>query len=96
MTEVDVYEKGTVRLEEWEDVNYCEHSFCVDGECLNDNEVVDLIYKLKEENQKLKNGDAVQEFERRLINLININKELIEDNRKLKEENKKLQRIKLE
>lgn len=51
------------------------------------------LNELNDENQKLKNSDTVQEFERRLINLININKELINDNRKLKEEVKELKAI---
>ena len=63
MTEIDVYEKGTVKLEEWEDVNYCEHSFCVDGEYLNDNEIVDLIYKLKKENNYLSEKIEKREFQ---------------------------------
>ena len=91
MTEVDVYEKGTVRLEEWEDVNYCEHSFCVDGEYLNDNEVVDLLDNL------IKTKQTLNELNRILHATVD---ELIKENNHLKELHefdeetiKKLQRI---
>lgn len=56
MTEDDkeVYQKGVAYLEEWEDVNYCEHSFKFKDEWLTDKEVVDLLNALHEENQQLK------------------------------------------
>lgn len=48
------YSKGKFTLEEWEDVNYCEHCFSMDDEGLNDKEVVDLLNSLSEENEQLK------------------------------------------
>lgn len=48
------YKNGKFELEEWEDVNYCEHSFNMDGNGLTDKEVVDLLHQLSEENKKLK------------------------------------------
>ena len=56
MTEYDkeVYQKGVAYLEEWEDVNYCEHNFKFKDEWLTDKEVVDLLNALHEENQQLK------------------------------------------
>lgn len=52
MTENDkeVYQKGVALLEEWEDVNYCEHDFKFKDEWLTDKEVVDL---LDEQHEKL-------------------------------------------
>ena len=55
MTEKDIYSNGVALLEEWEDVNYCEHSFKFKDEWLTDKEVVDLLNTLHEENQQLKN-----------------------------------------
>ena len=54
MTEKDVYKKGVALLEEWEDVNYCEHSFKFKDEWLTDKEVVDLLNELHEEKEQLK------------------------------------------
>ena len=54
MTEKDVYKNGVALLEEWEDVNYCEHSFKFKDEWLTDKEVVDLLNELAEENKALK------------------------------------------
>ncbi|MBP3225702.1 MAG: hypothetical protein J6M08_02130 [Methanobrevibacter sp.] len=54
MTEKDVYKNGVALLEEWEDVNYCEHSFKFKDEWLTDKEVVDLLNELAEENNGLK------------------------------------------
>ena len=54
MTEKDVYKNGVALLEEWEDVNYCEHSFKFKDEWLTDKEVVDLLNELHEESQALK------------------------------------------
>ena len=54
MTEKDVYKNGVALLEEWEDVNYCEHSFKFENEWLTDEEVVDLLNELHEENRKLR------------------------------------------
>ena len=57
-------------------------------------EIIDTLShnydELEKENQELKNGEAMQEFERRLLNLININKETIDENRELKKEISKL------
>ena len=54
MTEKDVYQKGDVLLEEWEDVNYCEHAFKFNDEWLSDKEVVDLLYTLSTDNRQYK------------------------------------------
>jgi hypothetical protein len=54
MTEKEVYKKGVALLEEWEDVNYCEHNFKFKDEWLTDKEVVELLNELHEENQELK------------------------------------------
>ena len=59
MTNKDVYQKGVALLEEWEDVNYCEHDFQFKGEWLTDKEVVDCLNELYEENEKLKQ-DIIQ------------------------------------
>ena len=48
MTEKDIYSNGVALLEEWEDVNYCEHSFKFKDEWLTDKEVVDLLNELDE------------------------------------------------
>ena len=48
MTEKDIYKRGVALLEEWEDVNYCEHSFKFKDEWLTDKEVVDLLNELDE------------------------------------------------
>ena len=50
MTDNMIYRKGKFELEEWEDVNYCEHDFSVDGECLTNKEVIDL---LNEQDQQI-------------------------------------------
>ena len=49
-----VCQKGKFRLEEWEDVNYCEHCFYNDDEPLGDGDVVLLLAKVTEENEELK------------------------------------------
>jgi len=54
MTEKDVYKNGVALLEEWEDVNYCEHSFKFKDEWLTDKEVVDKLNELAEENKEIK------------------------------------------
>ncbi len=54
MTEKDIYSNGVALLEEWEDVNYCEHSFKFKDEWLTDKEVVDLLNELAEENKALR------------------------------------------
>ena len=54
MTEKEVYKNGVALLEEWEDVNYCEHSFKFKDEWLTDKEVVDKLNELTEENERLK------------------------------------------
>ena len=54
MTEKDIYKNGVAVLEEWEDVNYCEHTFKFKDEWLTDKEVVDLLNALHEENKELK------------------------------------------
>lgn len=53
MTEKYIYSNGVALLEEWEDVNYCEHSFKFKDEWLTDKEVVDLLNKLNDENKRL-------------------------------------------
>jgi DNA anti-recombination protein RmuC len=53
MTEKEVYKKGVALLEEWEDVNYCEHNFKFKDEWLTDKEVVELLNELHEENKEL-------------------------------------------
>lgn len=47
------YERGKFLLEEGEDVNYCEHSFSVDGEGLTNKEVIDLLYDINAEREQL-------------------------------------------
>ena len=54
MTEKDIYSNGVALLEEWEDVNYCEHSFKFKDEWLTDKEVVDLLNDLNYENEHIK------------------------------------------
>ena len=54
MPDEETYSKGTFSLTEWEDVNYCDHYFRVNDKGLTDKEVVDLLYKLNKENEKLK------------------------------------------
>lgn len=54
MTEKDIYSNGVALLEEWEDVNYCEHSFKFKEEWLTDEEVVDLLNEQHETIQLLK------------------------------------------
>ena len=49
--------------------------------------------ELEKENTELKNGKAIQEFERRLINLTNIIKETSDENRELKKEIKELKEL---
>lgn len=49
-----VCQKGIFKLEEWEDVNYCEHSFWKDDEPLTDEEVIVLLADLTAENKQLK------------------------------------------
>ena len=53
MTEKDVYKNGVALLEEWEDVNYCEHSFKFKDEWLTDKEVVDKLNELHEKKEIL-------------------------------------------
>lgn len=53
MTEKEIYKNGVALLEEWEDVNYCEHSFKFKDEWLTDKEVVDLLSQLNDENERL-------------------------------------------
>lgn len=53
MTEKEIYKNGVALLEEWEDVNYCEHSFKFKDEWLTDKEVVDLLKQLNDENEEL-------------------------------------------
>ena len=49
-----VCQKGIFKLEEWEDVNYCEHSFWKDDEPLTDEDVIVLLADLTAENKQLK------------------------------------------
>lgn len=53
MTEKEIYKNGVALLEEWEDVNYCEHTFKFKDEWLTDKEVVDLLSQLNDENEQL-------------------------------------------
>ena len=53
MTEKEIYKNGVALLEEWEDVNYCEHNFKFKDEWLTDKEVVDLLSQLNDENEQL-------------------------------------------
>lgn len=48
------YKKGKFELEEWEDVNYCEHTFSMGGKGLTDKEVIDLLHQLSEDNNQLR------------------------------------------
>lgn len=61
MTEKEIYKNGVALLEEWEDVNYCEHTFKFKDEWLTDKEVVDLLSQLNNENEQLKNKIYVLE-----------------------------------
>ena len=54
MSEIDTYQKGNFKLEEWEDVNYCEHYFYKNDEALTDNEIVDLLNEQDIEIKRLK------------------------------------------
>jgi len=45
---------GKFKLEEWEDVNYCEHCFYKGEKPLSDDAVLNLLSELTEENEKLK------------------------------------------
>lgn len=56
------YKKGEFELEEWEDVNYCEHSFNHGDEGLTDREVVDLLYAQNKEIEQLKETIETQNF----------------------------------
>ena len=53
------YKKGEFELEEWEDVNYCEHSFNHGDNGLTDREVVDLLYAQNKEIEQLKQQLAI-------------------------------------
>ena len=53
MTEKEIYKNCVALLEEWEDVNYCEHAFKFKDEWLTDKEVVDLLKQLNDENEQL-------------------------------------------
>ena len=45
---------GKFKLEEWEDVNYCEHRFYKGEEPMSDDEVLNLLSELTEENEELR------------------------------------------
>ena len=77
MTEKDIYKKGVALLEEWEDVNYCEHSFKFKDEWLTDKEVVDLLNELDEK--------YVDEF--------SLRETLQQELQRSEEENKQLKKI---
>ena len=81
MTEKDIYSNGVALLEEWEDVNYCEHSFKFKDEWLTDKEVVDLLNELDEKyvNEFSLRETLQQELQRSE-----------EENNQLKKENKEL------
>nr|WP_295000250.1 hypothetical protein [uncultured Methanobrevibacter sp.] len=61
MTETEVYKNGVALLKEWEDVNYCEHSFKFKDEWLTDKEVVDKLDELNEENKNLSKLNKILE-----------------------------------
>lgn len=95
MTEKDVYKKGVALLEEWEDVNYCEHSFKFKDEWLTDKEVVDLLNELAEENQQLRQIlDIGKTNAKDIVDVLNIQqsriKELSEENKELKKQMNRL------
>ena len=52
MTEIDTYQNGNFKLEEWEDVNYCEHSFYKNDKGLTDKDIVDLLNEQEETTKK--------------------------------------------
>ena len=54
MTEKEIYRKGKFELKEWEDVNYCEHTFSMENEDLSDREVVDLLNGQEETIERMK------------------------------------------
>ena len=58
MTEIDTYQKGNFKLEEWEDVNYCEHRFYKNDKGLTNKDIVDLLNEqdaeIKRLNEELK------------------------------------------
>lgn len=108
MTEKYIYKKGVVLLEEWEDVNYCEHTFKFKDDWLDDKEVVDLLNALHEENQQLKlELDthkhplwSTREAERKVSELTELladevkkNGELLKENNLLRIENKRLKEV---
>jgi hypothetical protein len=66
MTENDkeVYQKGVALLEEWEDVNYCEHDFKFKDEWLTDKEVVDL---LDEQHETIQHLETVYKGNKQLL-----------------------------
>jgi len=67
-----VCQKGKFRLEEWEDVNYCEHCFYNGDEPLEDEKVVILLCDLTTENEQLKQQNT------ELINKIDFLEQVID------------------
>ena len=54
-----VCQKGKFRLEEWEDVNYCEYCFYNGDKPLEDEEAVILLSDLTTENEQLKQENII-------------------------------------
>ena len=81
MTEKDIYSNGVALLEEWEDVNYCEHSFKFKDEWLTDKEVVDLLNDLNNEKESWRKSwieelNDSEEQSKCILKLANENEEL--------------------
>ena len=81
MTEKDIYSNGVALLEEWEDVNYCEHSFKFKDEWLTDKEVVDLLNDLNNEKESWRKSwieelNDSEEQSKCILKLVNENEEL--------------------
>lgn len=100
MTEKEVYQKGVALLEEWEDVNYCEHTFKFKDDWLDDKEVVDLLNALHEENIRLKRdfdscshnwSIMYDEAKEKVEELTKEKWELKQENKQLEQENEKLE-----
>ena len=62
-----VCQKGIFKLEEWEDINYCEHCFWKGEDPLTDREVIALLADLTTENEQLRKDHKRQENEIKLL-----------------------------
>lgn len=89
MTEKEIYKNGVALLEEWEDVNYCEHTFKFKDEWLTDKEVVDLLSQLNDENEQLIREKeryktlhriACEQIDNRILTIKNFVEECSDDN----------------